>query len=92
MKEHYNHWLPRLFKANAIVFGSHIFYDHDNPSVFLRRHEREHVRQYQEHGFFGFLFRYLLEYASGRLYGLDHRKAYLQISFEVKARKAETVR
>lgn len=92
MKEHYSHWLPKLFKAEAIVFGSHIFYVMEHPSVFLRRHEKKHVEQYKEHGVIAFLCKYLLEYSIGRLRGLSHRQAYLNISFEVEARKAETIR
>ena len=86
---HYNSSIPKLFKAEAVTIGTHIFYEMSCPSVFLRRHEEKHVEQYLEHGFIAFLFKYVLEYVMYRLSGMNHRKAYLNISFEKEARLAE---
>lgn len=44
------------------------------------RHELCHVKQYQDHGFFPFLFKYLLESIS---------KGYTNNKFEIEARAAE---
>lgn len=51
----------------------------------LLRHEAEHVAQYRAHGFFGFLVRYLADYARLRLRGYRHWPAYRRIAFEVQA-------
>ncbi len=50
-------------------------------------HELVHVRQFAEFGYLRFMTRYLSEYLTGRLRGLDHRSAYLSISAEVEARE-----
>jgi len=49
-------------------------------------HELVHVRQWQTHGIWRFLRRYLGEYLRGRRKGLGHDEAYRAISFEVEAR------
>lgn len=51
----------------------------------LMRHELAHVRQWHEHGVFGFLRRYLGAYVRARLRGADHRAAYRAIPLEVEA-------
>ena len=89
VKNHYNSFVPILFKAEAVTIGTHIFYEMSSPSIFLRRHEEKHVAQYLKHGFVAFLFRYVLEYVLYRLRGMNHREAYLNISFEKEARDAE---
>jgi Domain of unknown function (DUF4157) len=53
----------------------------------LLAHELVHVRQWREEGVFGFLWRYLRAYLSGRRRGLSHREAYRSIYFEVEARE-----
>lgn len=54
----------------------------------LLRHELEHVRQWRELGFFGFLRVYLGSYLRFRLRGLGHRASYRLIPLEVEAEEA----
>lgn len=51
----------------------------------LLRHELEHVRQWHEHGFVGFLWRYLGSYLRWRLRRYPHWAAYRRIPFEAEA-------
>jgi hypothetical protein len=54
----------------------------------LMRHEREHVRQWQELGVPRFLARYLGAYVGWRVKGFGHRAAYRLIPLEVEAEQA----
>ena len=58
IKEHYNSFIPRIFKASAVTLGSHVFYmqAQNQISPRLRRHEMVHIEQYRKDGFFGFLY------------------------------------
>ena len=72
-------------KSVAIVFGKTIYLHHISKNEFLGnerflKHELCHVRQYQQHGFVGFLLKYLWE---------SLRKGYYNNKFEVEARQAE---
>lgn len=74
-------------KGAAIVFGKTIHLHNISRDQFLQntrlmRHELCHVRQYQQHGFFPFLFKYLVE---------SIRKGYTNNRFEVEARNAEVI-
>lgn len=91
IKEHYRHWLPKMLKVDGVTYGTSIYYRQGQPyvSARLRRHEEEHVLQYLKYGKTRFLIQYMIEYCIGRLKGLEHQKAYENISFEVQARKAE---
>ena len=51
----------------------------------LLRHELEHVRQWREWGFVGFLVRYLGSYLRWRLRRYPHWAAYRRIPFEAEA-------
>lgn len=86
-----NSWLAKLaaikLKANqaAIVFGNTIHLHNTSRAEFLSNkewlaHELKHVEQYQQHGFAGFLFKYLLEWV---------RKGYYNNRFEKEARENE---
>ncbi len=71
--------------ALAMVLGKTIHLHNISKESFLKnqrlvRHELCHVRQYQEHGYFGFLVKYLWE---------SYRKGYYNNKFEVEAREAE---
>ena len=74
-----------LKSANvAMVLGKTIHLSGVSREEFLRNrpwvaHELCHVRQFQEHGYFGFLGRYLLE---------SFRNGYYNNKFEVEAREA----
>ena len=72
-------------KRAAIVFGRTIHLHNISRQQFLNderlmNHELCHVKQYQENGFLGFLFLYLLE---------SIRRGYTNNRFEVEAREAE---
>ena len=74
-----------LTSANvAMVLGKTIHLSGVSRAAFLENkswvaHELCHVRQFQEHGFFRFLWLYLLE---------SIRKGYYHNKFEVEARQA----
>jgi hypothetical protein len=79
----------RKLKSNraAIVFGHTIHLHNISRHQFfsderLRRHELCHVKQYEQHGFLLFLFKYLLE---------SIRHGYRNNRFEIEARQAELV-
>ena len=93
MIEHYNHFLPRWTKVSAVTLGRHVFYVMDSSRVTsrLRKHEYVHVLQYQSNGLIKFLYLYFKEYLHYRFKGYKHYDAYYQISFEVEARKQETL-
>ena len=87
IREHYNSFIPRIFKASAVTLGSHIFYvqTRNQISPRLRRHEMVHVEQYRKDGFFGFLYRYLKTYFKLRMQGKSHIIAYYSIPYEEEA-------
>ncbi len=71
----------------AMVLGKTIHLHNISRESFLKnqrlvKHELCHVRQYQQHGYIGFLVKYLWE---------SIRKGYYNNKFEVEARKAENV-
>lgn len=86
----YNHWLPKLINANAIVINKTIYYalPKEQVSDRLIKHEQEHVKQQEQDGLF-FYVRYLKEYLTNLIKYRSHQKAYWYISYEVEARKAE---
>jgi hypothetical protein len=70
----------------AMVVGSTIYLHNVNVATFLARpswvvHELKHVDQYKEHGFFGFLWKYLRDYL---------KNGYWNNRFEREARAAES--
>jgi len=72
-------------KRAAIVFGHTIHLHNISRDQFynderLMRHELCHVKQYEEHGFLGFLVKYLVE---------SIKKGYTNNKFEIEARNAE---
>jgi hypothetical protein len=69
----------------AIVFGSTIHLWNCSKQEFLQnekwvKHELCHVRQYKQHGYWGFILKYLWE---------SLQKGYYNNRFEVEAREAE---
>ena len=73
--------------AVAMVLGKTIHLHNITPEEFLNdgrllKHELCHVRQYQQHGYIGFLIKYLWE---------SYRKGYYNNKFEVEARAAENL-
>lgn len=87
-----NSWLAKLAAAKlkadqtAIVFGSTIHLYNTSRAEFLKDkgwlcHELKHVEQYRQHGFAGFLIKYLIEWI---------RNGYYNNRFEKEARENES--
>ncbi|MDQ4096300.1 MAG: hypothetical protein M3144_00305 [Actinomycetota bacterium] len=88
-----DHWLwvggPVPPGSDAITIGSVISVRRAHAaSPGLLRHEEEHVRQWRELGFWGFLRRYLGSYVTWRCRGFGHKAAYRLIPLEVEAEEA----
>jgi hypothetical protein len=84
-------WLARIAAwklgthSVAIVFGNSIHLCHTHRHEFFAneawlKHELCHIRQYKQHGFFNFLFKYVWE---------SIKKGYYNNKYEVEARAAE---
>lgn len=84
----YNHWLGKLFgffnksKYYAVTFGQTAYYSckEEDVGISWQLHEDEHKKQYARDGWIKFLSRYIWQ-------GLT--KGYLNIDYEIEARKAE---
>ena len=82
-------WRPGV---GALTLGSVVFVDpcvlgDDERLARVVIHELVHVRQFEEEGWFAFLWRYVLGYLAGRRSGLTSRDAYLAIPAEKEARE-----
>lgn len=71
--------------AVAIVLGKTIHLHNTSKADFLLderwvKHERCHIKQFKEHGYIGFILKYIWE---------SIKKGYFNNRFEVEARKAE---
>jgi hypothetical protein len=86
-----NSWLAKIAakklktSAVAMVLGKTIHLHNASKAEFLLdekwvKHELCHIKQFKEHGYFGFLVKYLWE---------SLRKGYYNNRFEVEARNAE---
>lgn len=86
-----NSWVAKIAAAKmrvykvAIVFGSTIHLHNTSKEDFLSDkqwlcHELKHIQQYKQHGFAGFIAKYLFEWM---------RKGYYNNRFEVEARMSE---
>ena len=86
----YNHWLPKLINANAIVLFKRMYFAMREEEVTdrLMKHELEHVSQQKEEGIF-FYPKYFIEYIKNLFKYRSHSKAYWYISYEIEAREAE---
>lgn len=78
---------------HGITLGKGVFVD---PAILdgdphrlgrLTLHELTHLRQISDLGLGRFLWRYLRDYARGRLRRLDHNDAYREIGLEAEARR-----
>lgn len=87
-----NSWVAKLAAAKmkaaklAIVFGNTIYLHNTTRSEFMADkewvcHELKHVEQYKQHGFAGFLVKYLLEWL---------KNGYYNNLFEKEARENES--
>ena len=86
-----NSWLAKLaakklgVRSVAMVLGKTIHLCNATKAEFLQdekwvKHELCHIRQFKQHGYLGFIVKYLWE---------SLRKGYHNNRFEVEARKAE---
>lgn len=91
----FSHWLPRLLQVEAITIYPYVFYNDDEDFYLGKwgapviKHELAHVSQVIKYGWFRFYISYLLYYLAERVKGEDHFEAYLNIPYEIEARKAE---
>lgn len=74
-------------KAVAIVIGNTIHLSNTTKEEFLQnekwlKHELCHVKQFEQYGFFNFIFKYLKE---------SIKSGYFMNKFEVEAREAEVL-
>ncbi|MEZ4871258.1 MAG: hypothetical protein R2827_03225 [Bdellovibrionales bacterium] len=86
------HWYPKLIGVGAITLYPYILVSTERfqtPDCLLR-HELEHVYQVRKLGWFKFYFLYLKDYIVGLFKYRNHNLAYLNISFEIEARKSES--
>jgi len=87
-------WMLRFWARGvaAMTVRNRIFMDpelvpaHPHERAALVIHELVHVRQWAQLGAVRFLASYVAGYLSGRLGGLDHRTAYVEIHLEREAR------
>ncbi len=79
-------WVAALATPWAVFVQGDVLGRQPEPLAKLIRHELVHVRQWKSHGTVGFLYRYLADYARGRMRRLGHRDAYRSIALEVEAR------
>lgn len=83
-------------RATGITLGRRIFVRHeaftdDRIPMELLTHEVVHVVQFARDGVLPFLARYLAEYASGLARGMGDRQSYLNIGYEIEARRVASL-
>ena len=83
-----NHWLPKLIGARAITIYPYVFYADEKISSIIYIHEMVHVKQIEQDGFFKFYTLYLFYYLKNRYNSMTHKQAYLNVPYEIEARKA----
>lgn len=90
IKEFYNFKILLWFNFAGLTILPFIFwaYSKENVPAYLRRHEMKHVEQQRRLGL-KFYFLYVGEYVFNLFKFRSHEEAYLNISFEIEARKAE---
>ncbi len=87
-----NSWIAKIAARKlrsdnvAIVIGKTIHLHNVSKGRFLEdkrwvKHELCHIQQFQQHGFVGFIFKYLVE---------SMREGYFHNKYEAEARSAET--
>lgn len=80
-------WLcPKWVEAITFPWG---IYFRGNITKRLLRHESKHLDQMHQDGAIKFYCKYLFEYVKGLIQYRDTRLAYMAISYEREARKAE---
>jgi len=68
--------------GNTVYFAPGAYDPYSAAGIALIGHEALHVQQFQGMGRLGFYTRYGREYLGGRLRGMSHSEAYLNISME----------
>jgi len=83
--------LPLLRHYSAICVGRVIWFKEARSRVneALLRHELIHQEQMDRHGLVSFYLIYLFDYFRNLIRFQNHRRAYLEIPFEVEARRGE---
>ncbi len=86
----FNHWLPKMFKLWGISLYPYILYADSPKDIPLRilRHETCHWTQQRKDGL-RFYIKYLFFYFKNYLKYKNHNDAYLNIPYEIEARRAE---
>lgn len=79
-------FLPSWVEAITFPWGIHF---RKNPTQRLMRHETKHFEQIQKDGILTFYSRYIWEYIQNLFKYKDMRLAYMAISYEREARRAE---
>lgn len=91
LRVRYDHWLPKLFKFEAVTIYPFVLFTHpkDFPTTMdTIRHECTHVRQFRAGGL-GFTIRYVWELIVLLCSGRTYDQAIHEISYEVEAYKSE---
>lgn len=85
----YNSKLAKLLKVNGITLYPFIFIASPENDTQIQKdlilHEHLHLEQYKQYWIIGFIAIYLYDYIKGRLSGLTHYKAYMEVRFEKDA-------
>ena len=91
VKFRYNSRVFKVFPkwVAAFAFKNTIYVRGDSISPRLRKHEEEHIKQQRELGIIMFLLQYIGEYIFNIIKYRDSKKAYKNISFEIRAREEE---
>lgn len=75
-------------KFDAFTFGQTIYMRRNSISAKLMKHEETHAKQYSKYGIIGFLVRYVFWFTINLFKYRNLYQAYMNIPFEVEARKA----
>jgi hypothetical protein len=81
---------PAMLGVDAITIYPFIFIAVEKPDDILLNHEFLHIKQVEMLGWFSFYLSYLMYYWAGRLSGLDHDEAYMDIPYERVAYEQES--
>lgn len=83
----YNSNIPGILKAQGVAIFPFIFISHKEPDCpeWLIRHEKVHIRQQLQWLFIPFFVVYGFDYLKGRIKGMNHNDAYMDIRFEKEA-------
>lgn len=86
MRRFWTRGVAAMTVCNRVFIDPELVPTHPHDRAALVIHELVHVRQWAQLGVARFLASYVAGYLSGRLRGLDHQAAYLEIPLEREAR------